>query len=269
MTSVARGPIGVFDSGVGGISVLNAIRRILPGEDLIYVADSAHLPYGEKPRAYIEARAQRLAAFFLEQGVKAIAIPCNTATAAAVDALRRRYPELPIVGIEPAVKPAAKLTRSGVIGVLATTGTLASERFRGLVEREAPGIEVLLKPCPGWVALAEEGWTPERDHIVAEPLSELLGKGADVLVLGCTHFPFLIEPIRRHAGDGVVVLETGEPFARQLHRQLVVRGLARESAGGMGTVRYLASGAAGEAARRIARLSGQAVEVRQLPPAYC
>lgn len=268
MSSVAPvGPVGIFDSGVGGVSVLNAIRQLLPREDLLYVADSAHLPYGEKAPAYIVERALRLTEFFLSRGAKAVAIPCNTATAAAIDALRGRYPGLPIVGIEPAVKPAARLTRSGVIGVLATTGTLASERFQVLVEREAPQVKVLLKPCPGWVALAEEGWAPERAHLVAEPLAELLAQGADVLVLGCTHFPFLIDPIRRHAGPGVSVLETGLPFARQLQRQLAARGLAR--AAGEGRVRYLTSGEPEETSARIARLAGRPVRVERLPLAYC
>lgn len=260
------GPLGIFDSGVGGISVLEAVRRILPREDLLYVADSGHLPYGEKTPAYVVARALRLAEFFLSRQAKAVAIPCNTATAVAVDALRNRYPDLPIVGIEPAVKPAARLTRSGVIGVLATTGTLLSERFHALVRREAPDVEVLLKPCPGWVALAEEGWTPARDRLVAEPLAELVARRADVLVLGCTHFPFLIDPIRRHVGPDVAVLETGVPFARQLQRQLLARGLARAT--GEGRVGFLSSGDPRETARRIARLTGQRVEVGCLPPGY-
>jgi len=265
--AVHDGPLGIFDSGVGGISVLSAIRQALPHEDLLYVADSGHLPYGEKTPAYIVARALRLAEFFLSNGARAVAIPCNTATAVAVDALRDRYPELPIVGIEPAVKPAARLTRSGVIGVLATTGTLLSDRFHALVRREAPGVEVLLKPCPGWVSLAEEGWTPDRDHLVAEPLAELVERGADVLVLGCTHFPFLIEPIRRHVGPDVAVLETGVPFARQLQRQLLAHGLAREA--GEGGVAFMTSGDPAEAARRIARLTGRETTVERLPLQYC
>ncbi|ODU81422.1 MAG: glutamate racemase [Bordetella sp. SCN 68-11] len=256
MTTAAHdGPLGIFDSGVGGISVLSAIRQALPHEDLLYVADSGHLPYGEKTPAYVVSRALRLAEFFLSHRAKAVAIPCNTATAVAVDALRDRYPDLPIVGIEPAVKPAARLTRSGVIGVLATTGTLLSDRFHALVRREAPDVEVLLKPCPGWVSLAEEGWTPDQDRLVAEPLAELVERGADVLVLGCTHFPFLIDPIRRHVGP------------RQLQRQLLARGLAREA--GEGGVTFMTSGDPAEAVRRIARLTGQEVAVARLPREYC
>ncbi|VCU71217.1 Glutamate racemase [Pigmentiphaga humi] len=267
-TADPSGPIGIFDSGVGGVSALDAIRRALPRENLLYVADSGHLPYGEKSPAAVIARALSIADFFLARQAKAVAIPCNTATAVAVEALRAHHPGLPIVGIEPAVKPAARLTRSGVIGVLATTGTLFSERFHALVRRQAEDVEVLVKPCPGWVTLVEEGgWTPQQDHLVAQPLADLLARGADVLVLGCTHFPFLAEPIRRHAGPGVALLETGEPFARQLHRQLLSHGLV--NAAGQGTVEFLTSGDPAAVARRIAALTGHPAAVARLPQPYC
>jgi glutamate racemase len=215
-------PIGVYDSGVGGLSVLSAIRELLPHENLIYVADSGHMPYGQKSQAFVTERALAVTEYFLSKHAKAIAIPCNTATAAAIRVLRERYPQIPFVGIEPAIKPAARMTKSGVIGVLATTGTLVSQTFSELVRREAPNAEVLLKPCPGWVDLVESGKVAgsEVERLVAEPLSELLEKHADVLVLGCTHFPFLLDAIRNFVGGDLPVLETGKPFARQLHFQL-------------------------------------------------
>jgi glutamate racemase len=268
MNARSSAPVGVFDSGIGGVSVLAALRHELPFESFIYVADTGHLPYGEKSRAAIVARAFRIADYFLEQGAKAIAIPCNTATAAAVAELRARHPGLPIIGIEPAVKPAARLTRSGVIAVLATTGTLTSEKFRELVRREALGVEVLVKPCPGWVTLVEAGgWPPEADAVIAEPIKDLLRRGADVLVLGCTHFPFLIERIRRLVGPDMPVLETGEPFARQLRRQLAEHGLLATQTDA--STRYFTSGHPAAVARQIAVLTGTEPEVRRLPATYC
>ncbi|MDX3904416.1 MAG: glutamate racemase [Pigmentiphaga sp.] len=264
----AGGPVGVFDSGIGGVSTLAAIRGQLPREHLLYVADTGHLPYGERPQAYIVERALRITEYFLSCGAKAVAIPCNTATAAAIEALRARHPGLPIVGIEPAVKPAARLTRSGIIGVLATSGTLLSDRFHALVRRQAADVQVLLKPCPGWVTLVEEGgWPAHADRLVAEPLEDLHRRGADVLVLGCTHFPFLIEAIRRHIGPDVPVLETGLPFARQLQRLLLTLGLARVA--GEGGVSFFTSGDPAAVARRLERLTGRRATVERLPEPYC
>lgn len=235
-------PIGMFDSGVGGLSVLRAIRERLPRETLVYVADTAHVPYGEKSRHAITARALTLTEYFLSRGAKALAIPCNTATAAAINTLRERYPDLPIVGIEPAVKPAAQLTRSGIIGVLATTGTLNSPRFRTLAQREAPHTRILHQPCPQWVLAVERGVTggSEARAMVEPPVRHLLDQGADVLVLGCTHFPFLLDVIRDCAGPGIPVLETGQAVARQLERLLVEGGCA--SSGGPGQCELLTSG---------------------------
>lgn len=235
-------PIGVYDSGVGGLSVLRAIRCQIPHESLIYVADTAHVPYGEKSRHTVVARALAMTEYFVSRRVKAIAIPCNTATAAAVATLRERYPDLPIIGIEPAVKPAAQLTRSGVIGVLATTGTLNSARFRALVQREAPAARILHRPCPEWVLAVENGDVsgPKAQELVQAPVRELLDQGADVLVLGCTHFPFLHDAIRACAGPAIPILETGPAVARQLERKLGLHGLARPS--GEGGCEFVTSG---------------------------
>ena len=150
-------PIGVYDSGLGGLSVARAIRDALPGERLLYVADSAHVPYGEKTTDYVRRRAETISDYFVERDAKAIVVACNTATAAAIADLRARHPGLIVIGVEPAIKPAAHLTASGVIGVFATTGTLASRKFAALVQREAPEVRILLRPCPEWVALVERG----------------------------------------------------------------------------------------------------------------
>jgi glutamate racemase len=185
-------PIGVFDSGVGGLTVLREIRRELPQEALLYVADSGHAPYGDKPHQAIIARSLAISEFLIGQGAKAIVVACNTATAAAVSELRARY-SLPIVAMEPAVKPAVARTRSGVVGVLATSQTAASHRFVQLLGRFNVGAEVLVQPCPGLVERIEagdlDGGTTRA--LVADYLTPLLEQGADTLVLGCTHYPIL------------------------------------------------------------------------------
>src|SRR5690606_6391302 len=150
-------PIGVFDSGVGGLSVLREIRLRLPRESLLYLADSGHVPYGEKSPEFIRERCRSIAAFLLGQGAKALVLACNTATAAGIAELRERYPQIPLVGMEPAVKPAARATRSGVVGVLATTGTLKSARFAALLDRFASDVRVVTQPCPGLVECVEAG----------------------------------------------------------------------------------------------------------------
>lgn len=262
-------PIGIYDSGVGGFSVLADIQRLLPRERLLYVADTAHVPYGEKTAEYVLARACRLADFFVSRGAKAIAIPCNTATAAAVAQLRARHPGLPIIGIEPAVKPAATLTRSGVVGVLATSGTLASARFAALMAREAPNARVLMQPCPEWVTLVERGElnTPAVQASVDRALTPLLAQGADVLVLGCTHFPFLQAALRRRVGPDLPILETGAAFARQLQRRLAEQGTLRPS--GIGRCLLLASGDPAPLRAHARALLGQAFPVGALPADYC
>lgn len=268
-TAPAQRPIGIYDSGVGGLSVLRDIRARLPADTLVYVADAAHVPYGEKSRHAVIARAIALADYFVAQGVKAIAVPCNTATAAAIGVLRERHPDLPIVGIEPAVKPAARLTRSQVIGVMATTGTLASPRFRALVQREAPHARIVLQPCPSWVLAVEEGVVsgPEAEALVAPAVRTVLAAGADVLVLGCTHFPFLRDAIAAQAGPDVPILETGEAVARQLQRVLQERGLDRQ-APAVGATRFVTSGDADALARVASRLLAEAVRAETLPAAY-
>lgn len=238
----ASAPIGVFDSGLGGISVLAEIRRRLPGEDLVYVADSAHVPYGGHPAAFILARSLTLSGFLVEQGAKAVVVACNTATAAAVPALRARF-AIPIVGMEPAVKPAAAATAHGVVGVLATAGTLRSARFAALLERFGERIHVVTEPCPGLVERVERGALddPVTRGLVRRHLAPLLAAGADVIILGCTHYAFLRPLIEQEAGPDVSVIDTGEAVARQLERRLEELGGLRTSGEG-GRTRFYTSG---------------------------
>ena len=258
-------PIGVYDSGVGGLSVLRAIRGLLPQEDLLYVADSAHVPYGEKTPEYVQQRALAIADYYVSRQAKAMVVACNTATTAAIALLRARHPDLIIIGVEPAIKPAAHLTRSGVIGVFATTGTLASAKFAALVQREAPEIRILLRPCPEWVLLVEQGEIsgPAVARAVAGPVQELLDQGADALVLGCTHFPFLSDAIAAAAGAPVPQLETGGPVARRLRHQLQERGLLNTD--GVGTIALQTTGDAATLARLGAQLLGLPNEATQTP----
>lgn len=215
-------PIGVFDSGVGGLSILLEIRRLLPVEDLIYVADTAHCPYGIKPLAEIRERALTITDFLIAHGVKLVVVACNSASIAGLDHIREVHPEIPIVGVEPAVKPAQAVTRNGKIGVLATRLTLNGSRFSMLVEKYGTGLEVYTQPAPGLVELVEAGTvdSPEAEALLKEYLQPLLKKGVDTLILGCTHYPFLRPLIYKIAGPSVTVLDTGQAVAKQTAKVL-------------------------------------------------
>ncbi len=214
--------IGVFDSGVGGLSVLHEIRARLPHADLVYVADSGHCPYGEKSYAEIRGRAEAITSFLLEGKARAVVVACNTATVAAIDGLRRTYPGVPFVGMEPAVKPAAAATRTGVVGVLATGATLGGERFAGLAERFAEGIELITQACPGLVEHIEAGDLDSQATraLVRRYAAPLCARGADTLVLGCTHYPFLIPTLRQELGTDIALIDSGAAVARQVERVL-------------------------------------------------
>lgn len=258
-------PIGVFDSGVGGLSVLREIRRELPHEDLLYVADSGHAPYGDKPLAYIEGRALAIADFLLERDAKALVVACNTATGAAARLLRERYP-VPVIAMEPAVKPAVARSRSGVVGVLATRQTLASDKFAALLAGQA-GAEVLAQACPGLVERVEAGDLEgeETRALLAAYLEPLLIRGADTLVLGCTHYPHLAPLISELAGPAVEVLDSGAAVARQVRRRLVETGLLAASRGGREF--FWTSGDPGRLYPVLARLWGGDIDLAPLPPA--
>lgn len=220
-------PIGVFDSGVGGLSVLAEIRSLLARESLIYVADSGHVPYGEKSPEFIRERSQLIAQFLLDQGAKALVLACNTATAAAISELRGRYPGLPIIGMEPAVKPAAAATQSGVVGVLATTGTLQSAKFAALLDRFASDVRVITQPCPGLVEQIEAGElsSDKTRELLLGFVQPLLLAGCDTLILGCTHYPFLKPLLAEWLPANVSLIDTGAAVARQLQRVLAERQL--------------------------------------------
>ncbi len=214
--------IGVFDSGVGGLSVLHHIRATLPDARLIYVADSAHVPYGDKPANYITQRSHTLTDFLINQGVEAIVIACNTATAAAAASLRSQH-QLPIIGMEPAVKPAVAATQSGVVGVLATIGTLESARFAALLGRYGEEVEIVTQGCPGLVEQVERGElnSDRTRELITRYTAPLLARGADTLILGCTHYPFLAPLIREVIGDDITLIDTGAAVARELKRRVV------------------------------------------------
>jgi glutamate racemase len=218
---VNTGSIGVFDSGVGGLSLLREIRRELPDEDVIYVADSGHAPYGDKPVDVIRQRSSAIVEFLVNQGAKAVVVACNTATSVAVDGLRRAF-AIPIVAIEPAVKPAAATTRSGVVGVLATSQTIASPRFARLTDTFAAGVDVVAQPCPGLVEQIEQGDLsgPATRALVEAYVRPLVERGADTLVLGCTHYPFVSEVIAEIAGADVAIVDPAAAVARELRRRL-------------------------------------------------
>ncbi len=220
-------PIGVFDSGVGGLSVLAEIQRLLPNETLLYVADCGNIPYGEKTPEFIRLRCSVMADFFQAQGAKALVLACNTATVAGVADLRRDYPQWPIVGMEPAVKPAAAATRSGVVGVLATTGTLQSAKFAALLDRFATDVQVITQPCPGLVELIENGnlHSPALRTLLASYVGPLLAAGCDTIILGCTHYPFLKPLLRQMIPEDISLIDTGAAVARQLQRLLSQRNL--------------------------------------------
>jgi glutamate racemase len=257
-------PIGVFDSGVGGLSVLRAVRAELPHEELVYVADSGHAPYGDRPLQHVEDRAVAVVEFLVTRGVKAVVVACNTATGAAVHVIRARF-SLPVVAIEPAVKPAVATTRSGVIGVLATTNTLSSAKFMDLVDRHGAGVQVLVQPCPGLAEQIESGdlTSPGTRALVERLVRPLLDKGADTLVLGCTHYPFVRPLIENASGPGVTIIDPATAVARELRRRLAAADLLAPGERRSGE-EFWTSGTATAVERVIAHLWGDPVQVREM-----
>jgi glutamate racemase len=229
-------PIGLFDSGVGGLSVARHIQMELPSERLLYIADSAYAPYGTKTAAEVEERAVKLSRYLIQRRVKALVVACNTATAAAITRLRSLH-SIPIIGMEPAIKPAVALTRTGIIGVLATAGTLNSSKFTRLQTEFGQGVEIITQSCPGLVELVEKGDLDgiETRRLAAEYLGKLISSGADTVVLGCTHYPFLLPLFRRISGPDIQILDTGLPVTKEVRRQLEARKLiaVQDNIGGL------------------------------------
>ncbi len=264
----AENPIGVFDSGVGGLSVLREIRRELPVENLLYVADSGHAPYGDKPTQLIETRSIAISEFLVNrQHAKAIVVACNTATGAAIATLRARF-SVPIVAIEPAVKPAASNTRSGVVAVLATSRTLSSDNFARLTERFGADVDILVQACPGLVEQVEAGELSggQTRALLERYLLPLLEREADTIVLGCTHYPFLAPLIREIAGPDVAVIDPAAAVARELRRRLADTGALSQRTHA-GTEQFWSSDIPGKAQAVISQLWQADIEIRSLPDA--
>lgn len=260
-----RRPIGVFDSGVGGLSVLRAVRRAAPADDLVYVADTAHAPYGDQPPEAIVQRTLRIGRWLADTGAGALVVACNTATAIAVDALRRHV-AVPVVAIEPAIKPAVALTRRGIVGVMATTATIRSERMARLCRDHAGGVRLVLQACPGLAERVEAGDLdgPATRALLAGQLAPIRAAGADVVVLGCTHYPFLAGAIRDELGDRVQLVDPAEAVARELLRRL---GQTSPPAGGdppSGRLRLLTTGDPDAVGAVVARLWPQPLAAEPL-----
>ncbi len=253
-------PIGLLDSGVGGLSVLMELRRQFPHENLIYYGDQVHLPYGEKTRDQIRGYVDHIADFLIVQGCKQIVIACNAANAGALHSLRQRLPDFPIIGMEPAIKPAAQGTKTGVVGVITTRATSQGELFASVIDRFANGIKVETQICPEFVLLAEEGApdTPEAAAIIARHIQPLLDAHIDQLVLGCTHFPFLNAQLQRYMGAGVQIIDPAPAVARQAGRILTEKGLLNPG-NAQGAVIYYTSGDPVKFGQVASRLTGEPV----------
>lgn len=250
-------PVGVFDSGVGGLSVVRELIRELPYEDFLYLADSAHCPYGPRPAPEIRRLSHAISALLVERGAKAIVVACNTASAAALSSLRASF-EMPFVGMVPPVKPAAMRTATGRVGVLATQGTVNGDLFADVVDRFAGDVELITRVGTGLVERVEAGEPdgPETEALLHAYLDPMLEAGIDTVVLGCTHYPFLIPTIRRIAGPELNVLDSGQAVARQARRVLAERSLLAER-DRPGQIAYLTTGDPLMLGRVVARLMGE------------
>lgn len=222
--------IGILDSGLGGLSVYREIRRLMPEAPITYVADSKWCPYGDKSYDQIYTRVAQIVDFLIDKGASVIVIACNSATIACVESLRAVYP-IPIVGMEPGVKPAVSRTRSGVVGVLATEASLAGEKFHKLVAAHSEGVRVITQPCPKFVTLVEKGITDgtEVDQAISEYTDRLITEGADTLVLGCTHYPFLSSALSGVLGSEMQMIDTGKAVAEEVSRRYEqVEGISQQ-----------------------------------------
>ncbi len=252
-----KNTVGIFDSGVGGLSVFLAIRELLPSHPLVYFADQAHVPYGTRELDEVRGFAHAVTQFLLSEGARMIVVACNTASVAALKSLRFAYPDVSFVGMEPAVKPAAEQTHSGVVGVLATAATFQTEMYASVVERFAHGVTILESPCPGLVNEIEKGNLEgaETRNILNQVLQPMLANGADTIVMGCTHYPFVIPLIRQIAGPNVQVIDPAPAIARQTRRMLAERELLNEG-NELAEVRLITSGDAKEFHTRVKQLLG-------------
>ena len=261
---MSAAPVGIFDSGVGGLSVLKEIRGALPAESIDYVADSANAPWGDKPPAFVRDRALRIANFLVAQGVKAIVIGSNTGTASSAEALRSRL-SIPVVGIEPGIKPAVAATKSGVVGAIVPAAVGGSDRLASLLDRFGSDVRVIVQPVPGLVEHVEAGDLegPELRRMVEGYVRPMLDSGADAIVLGSTHYVFLKTMIAELAGPDVALIETGAAVARRLARVLEEQRLLAD--GTQGLERFWTSGDPAGSSRVMSGLLGREVTVEKLP----
>jgi glutamate racemase len=265
LSIVSSQPVGIFDSGVGGLSVLRDIQAALPAESIDYVADSANAPWGDKPAEFIRRRGLEIAGFLVGQGVKAIVIGSNTGTAGSAEALRATL-TMPVVAIEPGIKPAAAATRSGVVGAIVTATMSASDRMASLLDRFGRNVRVISVPAPGLVEYVEAAdlESPAVRELVARYVRPLLDEGADTIVLGSTHYVFLRSLIAEIAGEDVTIVDTGAAVARQLARVLGEHGVTAPP-GAQGEEHFWTSGDRAEAERVMSSLLGRRVRVGKLP----
>ena len=258
-------PIGVFDSGVGGLSILRPLRALLPAEKVLFFADQAHVPYGPRTLDEVRRFSIGITRFLIDQGAKLVVVACNTASAAALQTLRSTFPAMPFVGMEPAVKPAAEQTRTRTVGVLATPATFQGALFASVVERFAQGVRVIPQTLPGLVERIEAGDLDgaETQRIVRAGVGPLIAQGADTLVLACTHYPFVIPAISEAAGPDVQVIDPSPAIARQAARLLDEHRL-RANDGGQGEVTYLTSGEPSPLLEMALRLIGEPGTARRV-----
>jgi len=258
-------PLGVFDSGVGGLSVLRAIRQQLPSETFLYFGDQVHVPYGPRPLEEVKNFSEAITRFLLGLGAKLIVVACNTASAAALHSLRQIFPTVPFVGMEPAIKPAAENTHTGVVGVLATPATFQGALYASVVERFAGDVTLLQNTCPGLVQQIEQGGLDgsETRAILESALHPMLDKGIDTVVLGCTHYPFVIPLIQEIVGPDVRVIDPAPAVARQVSRLLDSSG-KRATGSRFKTMRFFTSGEATRFEVLLSRLIGETGETREV-----
>jgi glutamate racemase len=256
-------PIGVFDSGVGGLSVLRAMREQMPNESVIYFGDQGHVPYGPRSMEEIQKFSEGITRFLLEQNSKLIIVACNTASAAALKYLRGRFPDVPFVGMEPAVKPAAETTKTGKVGVLATPATFQGALYASVVERFGAGVELFQHTCPGLVGQIEKGELASSftRRILEDALTPMLEKNIDTVVLGCTHYPFVIPLIQEIVGQEVRVIDPAPAVSRQVRRLLEAKDLVNDS-GEDGRMEFFTSGDAAAMEMLLPKLLGEGGKVK-------
>jgi glutamate racemase len=255
-------PIGIFDSGVGGLSVLREIRVQIPSESVLYFADQVHIPYGPRGLEEVRAYSEEITRFLLGLGAKLIVVACNAASAAALHHLRRTFPTKSFIGMEPAIKPAAESTHTGVVGILATPATFQGALYTSVVERFGNGVTILQDTCPGLVAQIEkcELDSPATREILEKALRPMLEQGIDTIVLGCTHYPFVIPLIKKIVGSEVQVIDPAPAVARQTARLLESAGL-RETGIRSGVLRFFTSGEVARFEAQLPVLLGETGEI--------